>query len=67
MSGPLSVPMGDKRLSDELREKLCVAHIKYDAQGNMYHEMPYRPTPCEIITYREWYLRRNRLYTGKTR
>lgn len=69
MSGPLSVPAGDKRLFDELQETLCVkpSHQKKDAKGNIRHEMPYNPTPCDIITKREWFLRTNRLVTGKTR
>lgn len=61
MSGPCSVPFGDKQFSEELREPKCDRHDK------CWGEKGSEKNPCVMISTREWLLKRNRLKTGKTR
>ena len=61
MSGPNSVPAGDKALHARLMEEICLAHDK--CVGDKDTEKK----PCVWITRREYLLGRNRLVTGKTR
>jgi hypothetical protein len=61
MSGPLSVPCGDKQFYNELRSPKCDKHDKcWGGKGT-------KKNPCVMISTREWLLRRNRLATGKTK
>lgn len=57
MSGPCSLPTGDKRRYEELNEIVCDIHFHCDMDEEKTHD---------YITYRVWLLRRNRLRTGKT-
>lgn len=61
MAGPNSFPAGNKAEHARLMEEVCIAHNK--CVGDKGTEKK----PCVFITRREWYLRTNRLYTGKTR
>ena len=64
MVGPCSLPDGDRRRFEELNELVCDKHFtcdgrEFDKNGNeIVHD---------VITYREWLQRRNRLRTGKTK
>ena len=58
MSGPLSVPAGDKQLYEELRTLKCDRHGEYCWGGK---------NDCVLITLREWLYKRHRLVTGKSR
>lgn len=57
MPGPCSQPDGDKRRWEELNEIVCDIHFNCDMDEDKSHE---------LITYRMWLARRNRLRTGKT-
>ena len=61
MSGPLSVPNGDRALYERLREDVCVKHK--DCVG----EKGTKRNPCVFMKRREFLLSVNRLQTGKTR
>lgn len=58
MSGPMSLPTGDKRRYEELNQIVCNIHFNCDMDPDKHHE---------YMTYREWLFRRNRLTTGKTK
>jgi hypothetical protein len=63
VSGPYSLPNGDKAFWNELNMIVCNNHFecdmaKVDEDGN--------PITHDYITYREWLYRRNKLRTGKT-
>ena len=62
MAGPGSMPSGDRKEYEFLREMRCDAHGEY-----CYGDGEERKTPHVMITWREWLLKRNRLRTGKTR
>ena len=63
MSGPCSLPSGDRRRYNELNEIVCDIHFNCDMQevNKQGDEVKH-----DYITYREWLARRNKLRTGKT-
>ena len=64
MSGPLSLPDGDKRRYEELNDIVCDIHFTCDMRVlNDKDEI----ITHDYITYREWLARRNKLRTGKTK
>ena len=63
MSGPVSLPDGDKSRWEELNEIVCDKHFVCNMeQLNSKGE----PVAHDYITFRVWLMRRNRLRTGKT-
>lgn len=58
MSGPCSMPAGDKSRWEEMNEIVCGVHYHCDSDPEKSHE---------FITYRLWLAKRGRLTTGKTR
>lgn len=58
MSGPCSLPNGDKSRWEEMNEIVCDIHFRCDGDVEKRHE---------LITYRMWLAKRNKLRTGKTR
>lgn len=64
MSGPMSLPDGDRRRYEELNEIVCDIHFNCDMAAVDKRGIVVKH---DFITYREWLFRRNRLTTGKTR
>lgn len=63
MSGPCSLPDGDKRRWNELHEIVCDTHfVCWPGKGDLAREKP-----CVLMTYRVWLAKRGMLRTGKTR
>lgn len=58
MTGPCSMPEGNKSRWEEMNEIVCNIHFNCDMDANKTHE---------YITYREWLIRRSKLRTGKTK
>ena len=58
MSGPNSLPMGDRAEFDRLMSFRCDVHAA-DCTLDKKH--------CRPVRWREWLRTRNRLVTGKTR
>lgn len=63
MSGPCSLPQGDKRRYAELNEIVCDVHFNCDMRETDKYG---NEVKHEYITYRLWLSRRNKLRTGKT-
>lgn len=57
MSGPVSMPEGNKARWEELNDIVCNIHFHCDMDADKKHD---------YITYRMWLQQRNRLRTGKT-
>lgn len=57
MSGPCSMPAGNKSRWEEMNEIVCDIHFNCDMSEDKKHD---------YITYRVWLLRRNKLRTGKS-
>jgi hypothetical protein len=62
MPGPCSQPDGPKSRWEELNEIVCNTHfVCWEGKGELKQFYP-----CELLTYREWLIKRNKLRTGKT-
>lgn len=58
MAGPNSLPIGSRVEYDRLNSERCDVH----AEGKCDLDRD----NCRAIRWRDWYLKRNRLVTGKT-
>lgn len=68
MSGPNSVPAGDKALHQSLMDLVCDKHPKLEQCEKAMAQAEEKPwNVCVIIRRREFLSKRGRLYTGKTR
>ena len=57
MSGPCSLPMGDRTRWNELNEIVCDIHYHCDMDKEKTHA---------YMTYRMWLAKRGKLRTGKS-
>jgi hypothetical protein len=65
MAGPCSQPEGNYARWTELNEIVCNVHFDCTPEAR-YQTALKRGAKCDLITYRMWLLKRNRLRTGKT-